>query len=105
MPPVRQGGPGRCQATAKMKCSKELSVAVIECYYLSTPTDVNGRPVRGYRRRMHNFWKERGLPTITEQRLYDQARIIRKNEWLTRVELEEIRRRIEEDSDNEEGVS
>ena len=51
---------------------------------------------------MHNFWKERGLPTITEQRLCDQARVIRKNEWFTTVEMEEIRRRIEEDSDNEE---
>ena len=102
-PTVRQGGPGRYQASAKMKWSKELNVAVMECYFLSKPTDANGRPVRGYRRRMHNFWKERGLPTITEQRLCDQARVIRKNGCFTTVELEEIRRRIEEDSDNEEG--
>ena len=102
-PTVRHGGPGRYQASAKMKWSKELNVAVMECYFLSKPTDANGRPVRGYRRRMHSFWKERGLPTITEQRLCDQARVIRKNGWFTTVELEEIRRKIEEDSDNEEG--
>ena len=102
-PTVRQGGPGRYQATAKMKWSKELNVAVMECYFLSKPTDVNGRPVQGTRRRMHNFWKERGVPTITEQsEQSDQARVIRKNEWFTTVEMEEIRRRIEEDSDNEE---
>ena len=103
-PTVRQGSPSRYQAPGKMKWSKELNVvAVMECYFLSKPTVANGRPVRGYRRRMHNFWKERGLPTITEQRLCDQDRIKRKNGWFTTVELKEIRRKIEEDSDNEEG--
>ena len=43
---------------------------------------------------MHAVWKERGLPKITEQRLGDQARAIRKNEWFTSVELDEIRRRM-----------
>jgi len=38
---------------------------------------------------MHAVWKERGLPKITEQRLCDQARAIRKNERLTSVELDE----------------
>ena len=39
-------------------------------------------------------WKERGLPKITERRLCDQARALRKNEWFTSVELDEARRRI-----------
>ena len=43
---------------------------------------------------MHAAWKERGLPKITEQRLCDQARAIRKTEWFTSVELDEIRRRM-----------
>ena len=30
----------------------------------------------------------------TEQRLYEQARIIRKNEWITKLELENIRRKV-----------
>ena len=38
--------------------------------------------------------KERGLPKITERRLCDQARAIRKNEWFTCVELDEARRRM-----------
>ena len=63
-----------------MKWNKELNVAVMECYFLSKPTDENGRPVQGYRKRMHNIWKERELPTVTEQRLCDQARAIRKSE-------------------------
>ena len=43
---------------------------------------------------MHAVWKERGLSKITEQRLCDQARAIRKNEWFTSVELDEVRRRM-----------
>ena len=93
-PTGRQGGPGRHPATARMKWNRDMNIAVMECYYLSKPVDESGRPVRGYRQRMHAVWKERGLPKITEQRLCDQARAIRKNEWFTSVELDEIRRRI-----------
>ena len=92
-PTVRLGGPGRYEASAKMKWNKELNVAVMKCYFLSKPTDENGRPVRGYRRRIHNIWKERELPTVTDQRL------------CTTVVMEEISRILEwiVDSDNEEG--
>ena len=48
---------------------------------------------------MHNIWKERNSPTVKEQRLCDQAMIIRKNEWFTDVEIEEICRRLEMNSD------
>ena len=43
---------------------------------------------------MHAVWKERGLSKISEERLCDQARAIRKNEWFTSFELDEIRRRM-----------
>ena len=39
---------------------------------------------------MHNIWKERYGTEITEQRLCDQARMIRKNEWIAKMELENI---------------
>ena len=45
-----------------------MNIAVMECYYLSKPVDENGRPVRGYRQRMHAVWKERGPQKITELR-------------------------------------
>ena len=48
---------------------------------------------------MHGIWKERGLFNVTEQRLCDQARMIRKNEWLTTMELEGIKRRVLENND------
>ena len=64
----------------------------MECYFLSRPLEEKGKPVRGYRRRMHNIWKEHYCTEITEQCLCDQARMIRKNEWITKVELGNIRR-------------
>jgi len=65
--PAQQRGPGRHQTTTKKKWTKQLNKAVMECYYLSNPVDESGKPVRGYRRRMHNIWKERGLIDISEQ--------------------------------------
>ena len=55
------------------------NTAVMECYFLSRPVDEEGKPVRGYRRRIHNIWKERHGTEITEQRFCEQARMIRKN--------------------------
>ena len=43
---------------------------------------------------MFGFWKEMGVFEISEQRLADQARVIKLNEWLSEVELEEIRREV-----------
>ena len=37
----------------------------------------------------------------TEQRICDQARAIRKNGWLTNVELEVIKRRVLEEENSE----
>ena len=48
------------------------------------------------------IWGEIGSFEITEQRLVDQARVVRTNEWLTKVELEEIRRKILAPRDGEE---
>ena len=48
---------------------------------------------------MMQEWKEQGVFEITEQRLYDQARDIRKNGWLSDLELENIRRMIDAESE------
>ena len=44
-------------------------------------------------------WKEHGVFEITEQRLCDQARDIRKNGWLSDLELENICRIAEAESE------
>ena len=48
------------------------------------------------------IWREIRTFEITEQRLVDQARVVSTYEWLTEVELEEIRRKILTPRDGEE---
>ena len=94
-----QRRPGRNQATARMKWTKEMNIVVMECFYSANPFDENGVPVRGYQQRMYREWRERGMFNTSEQRLCDQARAIRKNGWLSEVELEAIRRRLAKQSE------
>ena len=65
------------------------------CFFRSKPFDDVGKPIRGYRQRMTQEWKEHEVFEITEQRLCDQARAIRKNGWLSNLKLQNIRRMIE----------
>ena len=75
----------------------------MECYYRANPIDESGVPIRGYRRRMFNEWIQRGpFQDITEQRICDQARAIRKNGWLSELELEMIKRNIERGEFNDD---
>ena len=48
------------------------------------------------------IWSEIGTFEITKQRLVDQVRVAKINEWLTEVKLEEIRRKILTPRDGEE---
>ena len=70
----------------------------MERFFRSKPFDDYGTPIRGYRQRMMQEWKEHGVFGMTEQRLCDQARAIRKNGWLSDLELENIWRMIEAES-------
>ena len=94
---VQQHGPGRHPATARRtrrKWSHEENRVVMECFYKSTPKKI------GYRKRMHNLWSEQGMFIITEQRLADQ---IIKKKWLSELELEAIRRSIDDAEYGQEG--
>ena len=64
---------------------------VMECYLRSGPER------RRYRKRMHDIWRSKGIFEVTEQRLMDQIRQIKKNKWLSNLEIENIKRRIEEE--------
>ena len=96
--PAQQRGHGRHPATARMKWDKEVNKVVMECFYRSRPFNEEGKPIRGYRQRMFREWKDRGMFETTEQRVCDQARAIRKNGWLSDLELDMIRRKIENES-------
>ena len=80
--PAQQRRPGRHQVTARMKWDKEVNKVVMECFYRSKPFSEEGKPVRGYRQKMFREWRERGMFKSTEQRVYDQAKAIRKHGWL-----------------------
>ena len=86
---AQQRGTGRNHATARRKWTKEENRLVMYCKFKSNPI------VRGYRKRMMRIWEEVGTFEVKEQQLVDQARAIVVNEWLTKVELEEIKRQIE----------
>ena len=51
---------------------------------------------------MLKTWREIGLFEITEQRLADQTRVIRTNDWLSKAKLDEIQRKSKERENMEE---
>ena len=60
----------------------------MECYLLSEPK------IRGYRKRMLNLRQQKGMFWVSEQRLVDQANTIRRNSWMTELEIEELERNV-----------
>ena len=46
---------------------------------------------------MHSIWRDKGMFNITEQRFMDQQCQIRKKKWLTKLELKEIQRTIDDE--------
>ena len=60
----------------------------MECYLLSQPK------IRGYRKRMLSLWLQKDMFWVSEQRLVDQANTIRRNSWMTELEIEELERKV-----------
>ena len=93
-----QRGPGRHQATAtstsarRRKWIHEDNWMVVECYYESVSSK------NGYRKIILQLWLQKDRFHVTQQRLVDQADQIRKKKWLNDLELEEIRRAINDES-------
>ena len=38
-----------------------MNIAVMECYFLRRPFDEEGKPIRGYRKRMNNRFENTGF--------------------------------------------
>ena len=69
----------------------------MECYLLNEPK------VRRYRKHMLSLWFNKGMFWVSRQRLVDQANTIRRNSWMTQLEIEELKRNLaENDSYKEE---
>ena len=76
----------------------------IECYLKSKPVNENGVPIRGYRQRMFRVWQEIGLFESTEQRICDQTRAIHKKGWLSELEIEVIKRKINQEETGDSNI-
>ena len=50
--------------------------------------------IRGYRKRMLSLWLQKGMSWVSEQRLVDQENSIRRNSWITELEIEELERKV-----------
>ena len=75
------------EGVKRKKWEKSVNKVVYECYLRSDPKK------RGFRKRLKQIWDERGVFEVTEQRLADQARAIKVNNWLSDLEIEEIARK------------
>ena len=47
---------------------------------------------------MFKEWREKGMFESTEQRVCVQERVTRKNAWLSELELEAIKRQVEDEN-------
>ena len=83
----KQQAPGLHHTTTKMvktNWTKELNKLATKCFRLSQPNK------RGFTKRMHNVWKDIGVFQLSEQKLAGQVLAIKRNDWLSQKEIEEI---------------
>lgn len=100
-----QAGTGRHLATGpnrpisstrrRRQWSRVDNIMVMKCYFKSSPERY------GYMSRMHQLWRAEGGYDVSEQRIVDQARVIRRNGLLSALEMEEIKRKIDQREDND----
>ena len=83
----RQGNIGRHYANPvisnRRKWTSQENKIIMECYLLSEPK------IRGYRKCMLSLWLQKGMFWVSEQRLVDQANTVRRNSWMTDLEIED----------------
>ena len=88
----RQGNIGRHHAnpviSKRRKWTSQENKIVMESYLLSEPKII------GYRKRMLSLWQQKGMFWVSEERLVDQANTIRRNSWMTELEIEELGRKV-----------
>ena len=72
----------------RRKWTSQENKIVIECYLLSKPKN------QGYRKQMLSLWLQKFMFWLSEQRLVDLANIIRRNSWMTELEIEELERKV-----------
>ena len=81
----------------RRKWSSQENKIVMECYLLGDPK------VKVYRKHMLSLWLNKGMFWVSLQRPVEQTNTIRRNTWLTELEIEQLERNLaENDSYKEE---
>ena len=86
---LQQPVPSRQQTTAQRRLEGSGLKKIIGESWNAISQSTPSR--NGYRKRMLQIWVEKEMFHVTEQRLVDQENQIRKKQWLSELELEEIR--------------
>ena len=68
----------------RRKWSSQENKMVMECYLLREPK------LRGCRKCMLSLLLNKGMFWVSEQRLVDQPNTIRRNSWMTELDIEEL---------------
>ena len=96
----RQGNIGRHHVnpviSKRRKWSSQENKIAMECYLLRETK------VRGYIKRTLSLWLNKGIFWVSEQRLVDQTNTIRRNSWMTDLEVEELERNLPENDSYKE---
>jgi hypothetical protein len=90
---------GAVHTTERREWTKEFNKLLMEYHLRSEPTK------RGFRKRMLAIWNDSGLFSATEQQLAGQVRCIKNRRWLSSVEIEEIQRAVDKESENGAGLT
>ena len=88
----RQGNIGYHHAnpviSKRRKWTRQENKIVMECYLLSEPK------VTVYKKCMLSLWLKKGMFWVSEQSLVDQANTIRRNSWMTELEIEQLEKKV-----------
>ena len=60
----------------------------MECNLLSEPK------IKGYGKRMLSLWLQKGMFWVSEERFVDQVNTLRRNSWMTELEIEQLERKV-----------
>ena len=60
----------------------------MECNLLSKPK------IKGYGKRMLSLWLQKGMFWVSEERFVDQVNTLRRNSWMTELEIEQLERKV-----------
>ena len=72
----------------RIKWTRQENKFVMKYYLLIEPE------IRGNRKRMLSLWLQMGMLQVSEQRLVNQANTIRRNSWMTDLQVEDLERKV-----------